>query len=60
MLNLTTGSLQEGGAGRVAGEQPGRLEQTTHCPPGLIMCFSVPTSTFHLLYFTYSKLTMLV
>ena len=30
MLNLSRGSLQEGGAGRVAGEQPGR------CPPGLI------------------------
>ena len=30
MLNLSRGSLQEGGAGGVAGEQPGR------CPPGLI------------------------
>ena len=32
MLNLSRGSLQDGGAGRVAEEQPGRSEQTTYCP----------------------------
>ena len=35
MLNLSPGSLQDGGAGRVAEERPGRLEETSYCP-GLI------------------------
>ena len=31
MLNISPGSLQEGGAGRVAGKQPGRQESDNFC-----------------------------